>query len=253
VRGPRPRTRRLPRIRLPERADRQGPLPRAPNLAEAQPPARRRAHDRPAARLARPARRLPLPPPRRLAADLHPRRLSARGASPRQRRRTTGSRTSSFAVAGTTREAAGCTSGSRARCQASRCGRETVAPVEQNPDFYSAAAAVIPFLLVATVLEERLRPKADPLALYRFLAFLGAILFVLGEALALGSLADRHYTQTRETIISVVLAVGLMLVVLAMLLHHGHGAAPEKDCSRGSMRNAVMALAGLFRSPWQSA
>jgi hypothetical protein len=125
--------------------------------------------------------------------------------------------------------------------------------VKQNPDFYSAAAAVIPFLLVATVLEERLRPKADPLALYRFLAFLGAILFVLGEAMALGSLADRHYTETRETIITVVLAVGLTLVVLAMLPPARPRRRPRKRWLAGLDEERRHGIGRAIQIAWHSA
>lgn len=89
--------------------------------------------------------------------------------------------------------------------------------MKQNPDFYSTAAAVIPFLLIATVLEERLRPKQDPLALYPMLRLIAAVTFVVAEAIALDSLADREYTATRERMIGLTVAIGLALVVVAMV------------------------------------
>ena len=38
--------------------------------------------------------------------------------------------------------------------------------MNQNPAFYEAAAQIIPVLLIAAVLDHRLRPKRDPLELY---------------------------------------------------------------------------------------
>jgi hypothetical protein len=86
----------------------------------------------------------------------------------------------------------------------------------ENPAFYATAAQIIPLLVVVTVLEERLRPRDDPLKVWGALRFLGAGLFTLAELVALLSLADRTYTEFRTVFVMVTIFVGLVVVMVSV-------------------------------------
>jgi hypothetical protein len=89
--------------------------------------------------------------------------------------------------------------------------------MDQNPEFYAVAAQVIPVLLLMTVLEGRWPQKRDPLKVAGSLRFAAVAVFVVGEVVALDSLANRDYSNTRERLVIGAILLGAILIILAVL------------------------------------
>jgi hypothetical protein len=89
--------------------------------------------------------------------------------------------------------------------------------MEQNPEFYDVAAQVIPVLLIVTVLEGRWPQQQDPLKVARALRFAAVTVFVIGEIVALESLANRDYSDTRERLVGGAILLGAILIILGAL------------------------------------
>jgi hypothetical protein len=89
--------------------------------------------------------------------------------------------------------------------------------MEQNPEFYAVAGQVIPVLLIITVLEGRWPQTRDPLKVAAALRFAAVTVFVVGEVVALDSLANRDYSETRERLVGGTIVLGAILIMLGAL------------------------------------
>jgi hypothetical protein len=89
--------------------------------------------------------------------------------------------------------------------------------MEQNPEFYAVAGQVIPVLLIVTVLEGRWPQTRDPLKVAGALRFAAVTVFVVGEVVALDSLANRDYSDTRERLVGGTIVLGAILLILGAL------------------------------------
>jgi hypothetical protein len=89
--------------------------------------------------------------------------------------------------------------------------------MNQNPEFYAVAGQVIPVLLIITVLEGRWPQTRDPLKVAAALRFAAVTVFVVGEVVALDSLANRDYSETRERLVGGTIVLGAILIMLGAL------------------------------------